>query len=201
MSDMTRKILRWRPATITIAQEHKAALARALQSRHRKIKQGMLYYADGQPRRDFAEGVSIDLGMILIGLVESLGSRKLAENALKDITALFLDSFDPLPQDRAYIEAKKFNLDRQFEMLRTWRASGADQRLEAVLLIGARLLFGGENPDLARIAGLLAPEAWSIYVRTLHVFGRSVQSARPRDAEGKIKLEAVDTGTVPRSIN
>jgi len=183
---MAREILRWRPATITIAQEHKAALARALQSRLRKIKEGMLYYADGQPGRDFAEGISIDLGMIFIGLVESLGSRKLAEHGLKDIIALFLDSFDPLPQDRAYIEAKKFNLDRQFEMLRTWRASGPDQRFDAVLLIGARLLFRGEEADLARIARLLAPEAWSIYVRTLHVFGRSVQSLRTRDAEGKI---------------
>lgn len=186
MSDMNREILRWRPAPIAVAQEHKAALARALQSRYRKIKEGMLYYADGQSGRDFAEGVSVDLGMIFIGLVELLGSRKSAESALKDIITLFLYSFDPPPQDREYIEAKKFNLDRQFEMLRIWRASGAEQRLDAVLSIGARLLFGGESSDLARIARLLAPEAWSIYVRTLHVFGRSVQSAGTGDPEGKI---------------
>lgn len=183
MWDMARGILRRHPAPVTIAQEHKAALARALQSRYRKIQQGMLYSADGQSGRDFAEGVSIDLGMILIGLAECLGSRKLAEDTLKDIIGLFLHSFDPAPQDREYIEAKKFNLDRQFEMLRIWRAAGSERRFDAVLLVGARFLFGGENTDLPRIARLLTPEAWPIYVRTLHVFGRTVHSARFREPE------------------
>jgi hypothetical protein len=190
MWDMARGILRWHPAPISIAQEHKGALARALQSRYRKIQEGMLYSADGQPGRDFAEGVSIDLGMVLIALVECLGSRKLAEETLKDIIALFLQSFDPSPQDRENIEAKKFNLDRQFEMLRIWRGAGSDRRVDAVLLVGARFLFGAEYPDLPRIARLLTPDAWPIYVRTLHVFGRTVHSAGLREPETKSEARA-----------
>jgi hypothetical protein len=185
MWDMARGILRWRPTPVSIAQEHKAALARALQSRYRKIQQGMLYSAEGRSCRDFAEGVSIDLGMVLIGLAECLGSRKLAEDTLKDIIALFLQSFDPSPQDREYIEAKRFNLDRQFEMLRVWRAAGSERRIDAVLLIAARFLFAADNADLPRIAKLLSPDAWPIYVRTLHVFGRTVHSAGLEKPETK----------------
>jgi hypothetical protein len=187
---MTRLFLRWRKLPAGVTTEHKAALARALQSRFRKLQEDRLYIVDGQRPKDFAEGISIDLGLILIGLTECLGSRRAAEAVLKDIIALFLNFFDPPAADRRYIEFRRFNLDRQFEMARAWQASAADRRLEAVLSIGARLLFGAES-DSARVAKLLVSDARPIYVRTLHVFGRAMSSGSL--AAGETTLSATDT--------
>ena len=97
---------------------------------------------------------------------------------LKDIIAVFLNSFDPPAADRRLIEAKRFNLDRQFEMLRAWQASSANGSLEAVLSVGARLLFG-IGADSSRISKLLVRDARPIYVRTLHMFCSVVYVLRP----------------------
>jgi hypothetical protein len=172
---MTRALLRWHKLPVRVTREHKAALARALESRYRKLVKGMLYNAEGQRPKDFAEGISVDLGFVLIGLVECLGSRRAAEDTLKDIIALFLYSFDPPTEDRRLIDSKKFSLNREFEMVRVWNAFGVERRLEAVLSVGARWLFGADA-DAASIAQLLAPDARQIYVRTLHVFGQTLQS-------------------------
>jgi hypothetical protein len=187
---MTRLFVRWRKLPAGVTTEHKAALARALQSRFRKLQEGVLYIVDGQRPKDFAEGISIDLGLILIALTECLGSRRAAEATLKDIIAVFLNFFDPPAADRPFIEFKRFNLDRQYEMARAWQASLADQRLEAVLSIGARLLYGAEI-DSARIAKLLVRDARPIYVRTLHVFGRAVNPGSL--APGETTLSATET--------
>ena len=128
---MSRALFRWRKLPVRVTAEHKAALARALQSRHRKLCEGTLYNTGDERPKDFAEGISIDLGLILIGLIECLGSRRASEDTLKDIIAVFLNSFDPPAADRRLIEAKRFNLDRQFEMLRAWQASSANGSLEA----------------------------------------------------------------------
>jgi hypothetical protein len=162
--------------TVRVTAEHKAALARALQSRHRKLCAGTLYNPGDERPKDFAEGISIDLRLIFIGLIECLGSRRAAEDTLKDIIAVFLSSFDPAVADRRLIEAKRFNLDRQFEMVRAWQASGTNGNLEAVLSIGARLLFG-TAADSSGISKILVRDARPLYVRTLHVFGRGVRSA------------------------
>jgi hypothetical protein len=97
---------------------------------------------------------------------------------------LFLNSIGTFSEGRRYIEAKKLNLHRQLDMLREWNASGEAAPLDSVLLIGARLLFGNHDDlggvaeeELRRIAKLLAPDAWPIYVRTLQVFGRSLDAA------------------------
>jgi|SRR5580700_1966475 hypothetical protein len=173
---MYRALFRWRKLPVRVTAEHKAALARALQSRHRKLCEGSLYNTGDERPKDFAEGISIDLCLILIGLIECLGSRRASEDTLKDIIAVFLNSFDPPAADRRLIEAKRFNLDRQFEMLRAWQASSANGSLEAVLSIGARMLFG-IGADSSRISKLLVRDARPIYVRTLHVFGRGVRPA------------------------
>jgi hypothetical protein len=173
---MASVLFRWSKLPVRVTAEHKAALARALQSRYRKLREGGLYNTDGRRPNDFAEGTSLDLGLILIGLTECLGSRRAAEDTLKDIIAVFLNSFDPSAADRRLIEAKRFNLDRQFEMLRAWQVSGANGSLEAVLSIGAQLLFGSET-DSSRIAKLLVKDARPIYIRTLHVFGRGMPSS------------------------
>ena len=172
---MARALLRWHKLPVRVTREHKAALARALESRYRKLIEGTLYNAEGQRPNDFAEGISVDLGFVLIGLIECLGSMRAAEDTLKDIIALFLYCFDPPAEDRRLIDSKRFNLDRQFEMVRVWNAFGMERRLEAALSIGARWLFGADA-DAARISKLLAPEARQIYVRTLHVFGRTLHS-------------------------
>jgi hypothetical protein len=170
---MPRSFLRWRNLTVRVTSEQKAALARALQSRYRKLREGTFYNAGGDRPKDFTEGISIDLGLILIGLTECLGSKRAAEDTLKDVITVFLGPFDARGSDRRLIEAKRFNLDRQFQMMRAWQASGADGRLEGALSIGARLLFGAEA-DAARVAKLLIRDARPIYDRTLRVFGRTV---------------------------
>jgi hypothetical protein len=172
---MTRALLRWHTLPVRVTREHKAALATALESRYRKLIEDTLYNAEGQRPKDFAEGISVDLGFVLIGLIECLGSSRAAEDTLKDIIAPFLYYFDPPAEDRRLIDSKKFNLDGQFEMVRVWNAFGVERRLEAVLSVGARWLFGADA-DAARIAKLLAPDARQIYVRTLHVFGRTLHS-------------------------
>jgi len=179
---MSRSFLRWRKLTVRVTGEQKAALVRALQSRYRKLREGALYNAGGDRPKDFTEGISVDLGLILIGLTECLASKRAAEDTLKDIIAVFLGHFDPRAADRRLIEAKRFNLDRQFQMMRAWQASGADGRLEGVLSIGARLLFGAEA-DAARVAKLLISDARPIYDRTLRVFGRTVPSGSLASAE------------------
>ena len=172
---MTRALLRWHKLPVRVTREHRAALARALKSRYRKLIEGTLYNAEGQRPKDFAEGISVDLGFVLIGLIECLGSRRAAEDTLKDIIALFLYCFDPPAEDRRLIDSKKFNLDGQFEMVRVWNALAGERRLEAVLSVGAPWLFGADA-DAARIAKLLAPDARQMYLRTLHVFGRTLHS-------------------------
>src|ERR1700745_3566540 len=125
---MPRSFFKWRKLTVRVTREQKAALARALQSRYRKLREGTLYNAGGERPKDFTEGISIDLGLILIDLTECLGSKRAAEDTLKDVGAVFLGPFDARGSDRRLIEAKRFNLDRQFQMMRAWQASGADGR-------------------------------------------------------------------------
>jgi hypothetical protein len=189
---MPRALFRWRKLPVRVTAEHKAALARALQSRHRKLCEGTLYNVGDERPKDFAEGISIDLGLILIGLIECLGSRRAAEDTLKDVIAVFLNSFDPPAADRRLIAARRFNLVRQFEMVRAWQASGANGSLEAVLSIGARLLFG-TGADSYRISKILVRDARPLYVRTLHVFGRGVRSA------SLAPVAPVNTGPRPRA--
>jgi hypothetical protein len=163
--------------------EQKAVLARILRSRYQKLREGALYNVDGQPPKDFAEGITVDTSLILIGLAECLASWKEAEDVLREVITLFLNSIGTFSEERRYIEAKKLNLHRQLDMLREWNASGEAAPLDSVLLIGARLLFGNHDDlggvaeeELRRIAKLLAPDAWPIYVRTLQVFGRSLDA-------------------------
>jgi hypothetical protein len=169
--------------------EQKAVLARILRSRYLKLREGALYNVDGRPPKDFAEGITIDTSLILIGLTECLGSCKEAEYVLREVIILFLNSIDVFSEEKQYIEAKKLNLHCQLDMLQEWSESGEVAPLDSVLLIGARLLFGNDDDlggvaeeELRRIAKLLAPDAWPIYVRTLQVFGRSVAAACPTGA-------------------
>src|SRR6266550_6798912 len=64
---------------VTASAEQKAGLARVLRSRYHKLCAGALYRAGGLPLKEPTEGITLDTGMMLIGLSECLRSSKEAE--------------------------------------------------------------------------------------------------------------------------
>src|SRR6266853_657917 len=86
---------------MTASEEQKAALARVLRSRYHKLCAGELYRIDGWPLKEPTEGITVDTGMILIGLSECLGCSAEAENTLRQIIILFFASLGiPRPHVR-----------------------------------------------------------------------------------------------------
>ena len=77
---------------MTASEEQKAALARVLRSRYHKLCAGKLYRIDGWPLKEPTEAITVDTGMILIGLSECLGCSAEAENTLRQIIILFFAS-------------------------------------------------------------------------------------------------------------
>ena len=55
---------------MTASEEQKAALARVLRSRYHKLCAGELYRIDGWQLKEPTEAITVDTGMILIGLSE-----------------------------------------------------------------------------------------------------------------------------------
>src|SRR5919108_5517860 len=82
-----RRIFLLEPVTASEAQ--KAGLARILQSRYHKLTVGELYRIDGRPFSEPTEAITLDTGMVLIGLSECLRSSSEAEKVLRDILMLF----------------------------------------------------------------------------------------------------------------
>ena len=74
---------------VTASEEQKAGLVRVLQSRYHKVCAGELYRIDGQPLRAPTEAITLDTGMVLIGMSECLRSSSEAEKALRDIFMMF----------------------------------------------------------------------------------------------------------------
>ena len=74
---------------VTASEEQKAGLARVLHSRHQKLCAGEIYRADGRSLREPTEAITLDTGMMLIGLSECLRSSRQAEKVLRDIIMLF----------------------------------------------------------------------------------------------------------------
>ena len=74
---------------VAASEEQKAGLARVLQSRYHRLCAGKLYCPDGGPLREPTEAITLDTGMMLIGLSECLRCSSQAEKALRDIIILF----------------------------------------------------------------------------------------------------------------
>ena len=84
---------------VTASEEQKAGLVRVLQSRYHKVCAGELYRIDGQPLRAPTEAITLDTGMVLIGMSECLRSSSEAEKALRDIFMMFFCGFGDLARD------------------------------------------------------------------------------------------------------
>ena len=166
---------------MTVSEEQKAALARVLRSRYHKLCAGELYRIDGWPLREPTEAITVDTGMILIGLSECLGCSAEAENTLRQIIILFFDSLGFASAVRRSVDQNRLDIRYQQKMLKTWIRYREGSPLTAVLYLAAALLFRDEaaidqNRDqrLAGVGRALFSDAWAIYSKTLNLFGHTL---------------------------
>jgi len=170
---------------VTASEEQKAGLARVLHSRYQKLCAGELYRADGQPLREPTEAITLDTGMMLIGLSECLRSSSQAEKVLRDIVMLFFGAVGIPSEICRKIDRAKLDLRRQLEMLSLWTQYRQNAPLMPVINFGAALLSRGDpqlpqtgNQSAERMARALLPDAWAIYSKTVSFFGYAVDEPR-----------------------
>ena len=177
-----RRIFLLNRSTVSAAQ--KAALARVLASRYRRLCAGELYRIDEWPLPEPTEAVTIDTGLLLIGLYECLGDLDVAETALRDIVVLFLRSLHLPEEARRGIYPKRLDLRHQLAMLELWtNQHGRGPPWEPVLCFAACLLFHGQTePTTTQIGKALSADAWALYSKTLSFFGRALDDARVVDS-------------------
>jgi hypothetical protein len=176
---------------VTASEEQKAGLARVLQSRYHKLCAGELYRADGRPLREPTEAITLDTGMMLIGLSECLHSSSQAEKALRDIVMLFFGALVISSEACRKIDRAKLDLRHQLKMLSLWTQYRQNAPLMPVLNFAAALLSRDDrqlqqtgNQTVARMARALLPDAWAIYSKTVSFFGYAVDEPRiARDPE------------------
>ena len=166
---------------MTASEEQKAALARVLRSRYHKLCAGELYRIDGWPLKEPSEAITVDTGMILIGLSECLGCSAEAENTLRQIIILFFASLGLSSEVRRSIDQNRLDIRYQLKMLQTWTRHRERSPLAAVLSFAAALLFPDEaeieqNGDqtLTYAGRALFSDAWAIYSKTLNLFGHAL---------------------------
>ena len=166
---------------MTASEEQKAALARVLRSRYHKLCAGELYRIDGRPLKEPTEAITVDTGMILIGLSECLGCSAEAENTLRQIIILFFASLGLSSEVRRSIDQNRLDIRYQLKMLQTWTRNRERSPLAAVLSFAAALLFPDEaeieqNGDqtLTYAGRALFSDAWAIYSKTLNLFGHAL---------------------------
>src|SRR5437588_3359361 len=166
---------------VTALEEQKAGLARVLQSRYHKLCAGELYRADGRPLREPTEAITLDTGMMLIGLSECLRSSSQAEKALRDIVMLFFEAVGISSEMCRKIDRAKLDLRYQLKMLSLWTQCRQNAPLMPVLNFAAALLSSGDpqlrqtgNQTAARMARALLPDAWAVYSKTVSFFGYAV---------------------------
>jgi hypothetical protein len=166
---------------MTASEEQKAALARVLRSRYHKLCAGELYRIDGWPLKEPTEAITVDTGMILIGLSECLGCSAEAENTLRQIIILFFASLGLSSEVRRSIDQNRLDIRYQLKMLQTWTRNRERSPLAAVLSFAAALLFPDEaeieqNGDqtLTYAGRALFSDAWAIYSKTLNLFGHAL---------------------------
>ena len=114
----------------TVSAAQKAALARVLASRYRRLCAGELYVVDGFPLTQPSEAVMIDIGLVLIGLFECLRDHREAEKVLRDIAVLFLRSSMREPDAaQSRIIPDKLDIRHGSEMLEIWMQHSEASRI------------------------------------------------------------------------
>ena len=170
---------------VTASEGQKAGLVRVLQSRYHKLLVGELYRIDGQVLEEPTEAITLDIGMVLIGLSECLRSPSEAENALRDILMSFFPAVGISRKLCKRIQRTELDLRHQLKMLRLWTQNRQNAPLMPVLNFAAALLARGDpqlhqagHQAVARIARALLPDAWAIYSKTVSFFGYTVDEPR-----------------------
>ena len=170
---------------VTASEEQKAGLARVLQSRYHKVCAGELYRADGRRLREPSEAITLDTGMMLIGLSECLRSSSQAEKVLRDIVMLFFETVGISDDICRKIDRAKLDLRHQLKMLSLWTQYRQNAPLMPVLNFAAVLLSRGDpqpqktgTQTVAPMARALLPDAWAIYSKTVSFFGYAVDEPR-----------------------
>ena len=170
---------------VTASEEQKAGLARVLQSRYHKLCAGELYRADARLLREPSEAITLDTGMVLIGLSECLRSSIQAEKVLRDIVMLFFGAVGISGDICHKVDRAKLDLRHQLKMLSLWTQYRQNAPLMPVLNFAAALLSRGNprpqqsgNQTVAPMARALLPDAWAIYSKTVSFFGYTVDEPR-----------------------
>jgi len=176
-----RRIFLLDPATAS--EEQKAGLVRVLQSRYHKVCAGELYRIDGEPLRAPSEAITLDTGMVLIGMSECLRSSSEAEKALRDIVMMFFAGLGISREVCKNIDPSELDLRQQLNMLSLWTRCRQNAPLMPVLNFAAALLCRGEPHEtrphtIAQMARALMPDAWTIYSKTVSFFGYTVDEPR-----------------------
>ena len=169
----------------SVSQEQKAGLVRVLRSRYHKLCAGELYRIDGKPLRAPTEAITLDTGMVLIGLSECLRSANEAERALRDIFMLFFEALGISREVCGKINRAELDLRHQLKMLSLWTQNRQNAPMLPVLNFAAAMLCRGEpqlnenrHRTIARTAKALLPDAWAIYAKTVSFFGYTVDAPR-----------------------
>jgi hypothetical protein len=164
---------------VTASELQKAGLARVLCSRYHKLRAGQLYSADRRLLGERTKAITLDTGMMLIGLSECLRCSAKAEKALRDIMMLFFGALEM--GEIRHIDQAKLDLRHQLRMLNLWTQYRANTPLPPVLNFAAALLSHGDHQlhqsqdqKLTRLAAALLPDAWAIYSKTVSFFGYTV---------------------------
>ena len=168
---------------VTASEEQKAGLVRVLQSRYHKVCAGELYRIDGEPLRAPSEAITLDTGMVLIGMSECLRSSSEAEKALRDIFMMFFAGLGISREICKKIDRSELDLRQQLKMLSLWTRCRQNAPLMPVLNFAAALLCRGEPHEtrphtIAQMARALMPDAWTIYSKTVSYFGYTVDEPR-----------------------
>lgn len=173
------------PEPVTASEVQKAGLARILQSRYHKLSVGELYRVEGRPLSEPTEAITLDTGMVLIGLSECLRSSSEAEKVLRDILMLFFAALGISREVCSKINRAELDLRRQLKMLSLWTQNRQNAPLMPVLNFAAALLSRGDlqlhrtgHQTVARTARALLADAWAIYSKTVSFFGYAVDEPR-----------------------
>ena len=173
------------PEPVTASEVQKAGLARILQSRYHKLGVGELYRVGGRPLSEPTEAITLDTGIVLIGLSECLRSSSEAEKALRDILMLFFAALGISREVCRNLNRAELDLRHQLKMLNLWTQNRQNAPLMPVLNFAAGLLSHGDpqlhrtgHQTIARIARALLPDAWAIYSKTVSFFGYAVDEPR-----------------------
>jgi hypothetical protein len=175
----------FRPDPVTASEAQKAGIVRVLLSRYQKLSVGELYLIDDRPLSEPTQAITLDTGMVLIGLSECLRSSSEAETAVRDILMLFFAALGISPEVCRKVDRAELDLRCQRKMLSLWTQNRQNAPMMPVLNFAAALLSQGDpqlhqtGPQtIVRMARALFPDAWAIYAKTVSFFGYTVDAPR-----------------------